>query len=171
MTLRHAQGNRVSPTMGRLKQAVRRAIALCGGIEGAAATVEKSTAHVGRWNALSEESLPTLGDVLAIDEIAVAQGKVPAILAKLAAELGHVCIRLPEPGCGTDAVTAAMIEASAEFGDVATTLRDATADGTIDGHDPELIVAQIDEAIASLARMRAMLVSPGIVPIQHGRAC
>jgi hypothetical protein len=151
-----------SPTSGRLKQAVRRAIHLCGGIEGAAATVEKSPSQVGRWNALGEPDLPTLGDALMLDEIAVAAGAVPAILAKLASELGHVCIRLPDPAHGADAVVSAMIAASAEFGDVATALRDATADGAIDGREPELIVEQIDQATAALARMRAMLVRPAV---------
>ncbi|MGX7926485.1 phage regulatory CII family protein [Tsuneonella sp. HG094] len=144
----------------RLKQAVRRAIAACGGIEGAAATVEKSTSHVGRWNSRNDGDLPTLGDALLLDEIAVMGGKVPAILSKLASELGHVCIRLPEALPGADAVTLAMIDASAEFGDVATALRDATADGAIRGGEPEAIVQQIDEAMASLARMRALLVTP-----------
>lgn len=154
----------------RLKQAVRRGIALCGGIEGTAATVEKSTSHVGRWNSLTEDSFPTLPDAHAIDEIAVAQGQVPPILSKRAFELGYVCIRLPEASRGADRVTEAMIEASAEFGDVATALRDATADGKIEGREPELIVAQIDEAIASLSRMRALLVSPQVVPVheRHG---
>lgn len=144
----------------RLKQAVRKGIHACGGIEGAAATVEKSTSQVGRWNALGEADLPTLGDALAIDEIAVAHGKVPAILAKLASELGHVCIRLPSAQPGADAVTLAMIDASAEFGDVATALRDATANGSIDGSEPEAIVQQIDEVQAALTRMRALLVRP-----------
>lgn len=141
----------------RLKQAVRKAVALCGGIEGAAATVEKSSSTIGRWNSLNDLDLPTLGDALALDEIAVAQGRVPPILAKLASELGHVAIRLPEVSGGDDAVTAAMIGASAEFGDVATALRDATADGEISGREPERIVEQIDEAIAALARMRGLL--------------
>ena len=154
----------------RIKQAVRRAIALCGGIEGAAATVEKSSTHVGRWNALNEDSYPTLPDAQALDEIAVAQGKVPAILSKMAAELGHVCIRLPDAPHGSDRVTEAMIAASAEFGDVATALRDATADGNIDGGESGAIVEQIDQAIASLSHMRVLLVAPEIVSIAQGKA-
>ena len=147
----------------RLKQATRKAIGLAGGIEGAAATVEKSTSQVGRWNALAEPDLPTLGDALMLDEIAVAHGRVPAILSKYASELGHVCIRLPEALPGADAVTAAMIDCSAEFGDVATALRDATANGKIDADESEMIVQQIDELFASAARMRALLVKPAAV--------
>lgn len=160
----------MTPALARIKRAVRAGISLCGGIDGAGATADRSRSVAGDWNNLSHPAFPPLDCALAIDEVAVAQGKVPAILSKYAAELGHVCIRLPELAHGTDAVTAAMIAASAEFGDVATTLRDATADGKIDGRDPELIVAQIDEAIASLSRMRAMLVSPEIVPLAPGRA-
>lgn len=154
----------------RLKQAVRKAIALCGGIDGAAATVEKSPSHVGRWNCLNDADLPTLGDALALDEIAVAGGRVPPILTKLASELGHVAIRLPRALFGSDAVTAAMISASAEFGDVAAALRDATADGEISGREPDQIVEQIDEAIAALAQMRALLSpqKPAVREVKHG---
>ena len=150
----------------RLKQAVRKAIHACGGIDGAAATVEKSPSQVGRWNARNEPDLPTLGDAMLLDEIAVINGEVPQILAKLASELGHVCIRLPEAPAGVDEITAAMIDASAEFGDVATALRDATADGAINGDDPDRIIEQIDQVCAALARMRALLAKPASsVPI------
>jgi hypothetical protein len=139
-----------------LKKAVRAAIDRAGHIKGAVDATEKSNATVGRWHARNEPDLPNLGDALALDEVAVIKGERAEILHRYAAELGHVAIRLPEPGQGGDALTSALIEASAEFGDVAAELRDATRDGTVNPRERERIVEQIDEAMTSLARMRAL---------------
>lgn len=143
----------------RLKRGVRAAIHACGGIDGAAATVRKGSSTVGRWNSTSDPDLPTLGDAFDIDEIAVIEGRAPAILTALAAELGHVAIRLPDAGQGEDAVTGAMIAASAEFGDIATRLRDALADGDFSRIDRESVAAEIDDAQAALARMKALVLA------------
>ena len=145
--------------LARIKRAVRSAIHGCGGIDGAAATVDKSRSLVGSWHNTNQDDLPTLGDAFAIDEIAVIEGRSPAILNAYAAELGHVAIRLPDFGQGEDAVTGAMIDASAEFGDVATTLRDATRDGTLSPAEREAVAAEIDQAQAALARMKALVLS------------
>ena len=139
----------------RLKRAVRGAIKTCGGIDGGAATVGKCRSHVGSWNNRNQQDLPTLGDALALDEVAVIDGKRPEILHTFAAELGHVAICLPELGGCEEAIMAAMIDASAEFGDIAQHLRDATRNGSpLTLREREGLVEQIDEAHASLARMR-----------------
>lgn len=148
----------------RLKRAVRAAIHTAGGIDGAAATVDKSRSLAGNWNNLNLPDTPCLADGLALDEVAVALGERPAILGALAAELGHVAIRLPDAGLGEDAVTGALIAASAEFGDIASEVRDATRDGALSDKERDRIVEQIDEAMASLAKMRA------VVGAEPGRA-
>ena len=153
----------MTPSHGRLKRAAREAVQICGAKDGAAATVGKSPSLAGSWNNLSDPALPTIGDALMLDEVAVAQHLRPPLLFALAAELGHVAIRLPEPGAGDDALTASLIEASAEFGDVAAELRDATRDGRVNGRERERIVVQVDEAIASLVRMRALAAGEGTV--------
>lgn len=90
-----------------------------------------------------------------MDRVAIAQDRVPPILARYAAELGHACFRLPDAGAGDDALTCALIAASAEFGDVAHEVRDATRDGEVNPRERRRIVTAIDEAIAALVQMRA----------------
>ena len=156
--------------LARLKRGVRAAITACGGIDGAAATIAKSRSLVGSWNNCNQQDLPTLGDALAIDEIAVIEGQTPAILNAYASELGHVAIRLPDPGLGEDAVTAAMIDASAEFGDIATRLRDAFADHHFDAAEREAVATEIDQAQAALAHMKMLVLAeraPRAVPIRE----
>lgn len=149
----------------RLKRAVRGAIHNCGGIDGGAVTVGKCRSHVGSWNNLNQQDLPTLGDALALDQIAVIEGKRPEILHTFAAELGHVAICLPDLGGCEESVMGAMIDASAEFGDIAQHLRDATRDGSpLNRREREGVAQQIDEAQASLARMRLLLLADGGEP-------
>lgn len=145
------------PDFGRLKRAIRTAISLNGGIDGAAATAGKSHTLAGNWHNLNQADTPVLVDAIALDEIAVSQGKAPPILAAYAAVLGHVAIRLPDPGCAGDALTGALIEASAEFGDVAGAVRDATRSGQVGPKDRDNIIQQIDEAHAALAKLRAVV--------------
>lgn len=144
----------------RIKRGVRGAIAACGGIEGAAATIGKSASLVGTWNNRNDCSTPTLSDALAMDEIAVIEGRVPAILTAMAVELGHVVIRLPECAADGDTVTDALVDASAEFGDIATTLRDRTAcDGVLDRADTEALCREVDEAIVKLVTLKSIALS------------
>ncbi|WP_370179935.1 phage regulatory CII family protein [Alteriqipengyuania sp.] len=145
---------------GRLKRATRASIALCGGIDGARATVDRvGRTQVGNWNNLNHPDLPMLHDALALDEIAIAEGRVPPILAGYASELGHVAIRLPDPDMGTDAVTGAMIAATAEFGEVAVRLRDAVADSDFKPMERDEVAREIDEAQAALARLKALVLA------------
>lgn len=141
----------------RLKQAVRSAIHACGGIEGAAATVEKSTSQVGRWNSLNDADLPTLGDALLLDEIALAAGKVPPILAKLARELGHVVIRLPEAAHGEQALPVHVMQLVEEVGDVSHRVRDALADGTVREREAAAIETELDELIDKAVQARVFV--------------
>lgn len=145
------------PVLGRLKQAVKVAVSNCGGVDGAAATTEKSRALAGNWHNLNQPDTPVLADVLQLDEISISQGKRPPILSALAAELGYVAIRLPDVEIGVDALTGALIDASAEFGDIAHAVRDATRDGAVKAKERDRIIQQIDEATASLAVLRAVV--------------
>lgn len=140
----------------RFKQAVRAAISLSGGIEGAAATVERSSSLAGTWNNVNDEALPSIGFAFALDAVAVAQGERPPILSALAAEMGHACIRLPDAPEGADALAEAMIDVSAEVGEIAGELREATRDGVIIPSEAARIMSRIDDAHASLAQMRAI---------------
>lgn len=145
-----------SPTHGRIKRAVRTAISICGGVEGAAATVGKCKSSAGNWNALAQPDTPVVADALALDEIAVSQGKSPAILFALAAELGHVAVRLPDANCEGEMLPA-LTEASAQFGDIAHAICDATRTGFPKPAERDRIIFEIDEAHAALARLRAVV--------------
>lgn len=144
--------------LGRITRAVRAAIHANGGIDGAAATTGKARSTTGAWNNLNEPDLPTLGDVLALDEIALSVcGRAP-ILHALAAELGHVAISLPECAGEGEVVVLALADATGEFGDVAHAITAALRDGKIGGRDPAAIISEIDDAQAKLAQLRALVV-------------
>lgn len=141
------------PAVARLKRAVMRAIELNGGIDGAAATAERKRSVAGDWHNRNHAAFPPLDCAFALDEVAVIQGQYPPILSAFAAALGHVVVRLPEAG-GDDALTHALIECSAEFGDVAQEVREATRDGEVSPRERERIITAIDEAITALVAMR-----------------
>lgn len=147
--------------MARIKRGVRAGIDRCGGVDGAAATAERCRSVAGDWHNLNHKAFPPLDCAFALDEVMVAMGQRPELLSAYAAELGHVCIRLPEGGHGEHALSAGLIAASAEFGDIASEVRDATRDGTISARERGRIVAQIDEAMASLASLRALAEAEG----------
>lgn len=150
----------MTPALARIKRKVRQAIELSGNIDGAAATAERKRSVVGDWHNLAHPAFPSLDRALALDEVAISRGAVPPILAGYAAELGHVAFRLPElPGAadGPAEIGRALIEASAEFGDVAGEVRDATRDGNVCVGDGKRIVAAIDQALVALVRMRALV--------------
>ncbi len=140
--------------LARLKRAVIRAIDMNGGIDGAAATAERKRSVAGDWHNRNHAALPPLDCVFALDEVAVIEGQHPPILTALAAALGHVVVRLPHGGQADDALTHALIEASAEFGDVAHEVREATRDGEVSPRERERIISAIDEAITALVAMR-----------------
>lgn len=147
-------------SLARLKSAVRRAIGLNGGIDGAAATAQRRRSVAGDWNGQNTGVYPPLDCAFLLDEVAVISGQHPPILTALAAELGHVVIRLPECG-GDDQLAHALIDASAEFGDVAQEVREATRDGSVSPRERERIVSAIDEAITALVVMRNGLEAEG----------
>lgn len=150
----------MTPALARIKRAVREAVSRCGGVDGAGATAGRCRSVAGDWNNLNAPAFPPLDCALALDEVAIATQRPPAILSALAAELGHACFRLPDAGIGGDALTGAMIEASAEFGDIAAEIRDATRDGAVSERERQAITAQVDEAMAALARLRALCAGP-----------
>lgn len=149
-----------SPALARIKRHVRRAVELCGGVDGAAATAERCRSVAGDWANLNHRAFPPIDCALALDEVTVALANgtaVPPILSAYAAELGCVAIRLPGAVHGDSALVTAMISASAEFGDVASEVRDATRDGEVTPAERMRIVEAIDEAMTALVELRQMV--------------
>lgn len=157
-----------SASIARLKRAARDAIHHCGGIDGAAATVERSHSTVGDWNNINHRAFPPLDCAFALDEVAVARGLRPELLHRYAAELGFTVTQLLDLGSGLESLTSALIAASAEFGDIAAEVRDATRDGEVNLSERDRIVAQIDEAQASLAKLRAVVTGAPVRAVTGG---
>ena len=135
---------------------VRPAITANGGVDGAAATVDKHRSHAGRWLNRNVPDQPTLPDAYALDEVALAElGRAP-ILEACAAELGYVAIRLPGEQGHEDCIVLSLAEAAAEFGDVANAITDAVRDHKRTPKENARIVREIDEAQARLSRLRLL---------------
>lgn len=143
--------------LGRLKRAVRTAIGLNGGIDGAGATTGRARQTTGGWNNLNDSALPTLDSAVALDEVAIANGHRPEILCAMAGELGQVVIALPHAIGSHDDLVLQMAEATGDFGDVANALTRALANHKIEGGEDAIIGAQIDEALQALTRLRALV--------------
>jgi len=148
---------------GFLKRGVIRSLDAIGGIAGGMKASGKQHATVGRWHNRNDADLPSLGDALAIDDIALASGGRAEILRALAAELGHAVFQLPDSAEGEDALMARLAEATSEFGDVAQAIVDALRDGRRGARENMAIAIQIDEAIGALVLLRALAVGHGDV--------
>lgn len=146
----------MNPALARIKRAVREAVADCGGVDGAAATAGRKRSVAGDWNNLNHDAFPPLDCALALDEVCVAREARPAILFAYAAEMGHVCVRLPDARA-EGGLNDALIDASAEFGEISAEVREATKDRKVCAKDRDKIIPQIDHAMASLARLRAVV--------------
>lgn len=131
--------------LGRVKRAVRAAVALCGGIDGAAATAGRSRSTTGDWNNLNQAVFPTLDSVLALDEIAVARGELPPMTCALARELGGLFVphidSMADEGSGPGLV----MQLAMRLGEVSGLTGQAIAnDGVIDAEEAEGILRGLD---------------------------
>lgn len=158
--------------VARLKRAVRAAIHACGGIDGAAATVDKSRSLVGNWNNLNQGDMPTLGDALAIDEIAIAAGKRPEIASALARELGGVFLPLPRTDGASAPLAMRVIELAKELGDVSARIGEALADGEVTPREANAAEAEVDDLIERACALRGELLrlqATVVVPVRSGQ--
>lgn len=140
------------------KLAVRRAIKAGGGIEAVAAALNLSTSTVGRWNNINDETLPNRAHRIELDELSMLCGGRAHILEAQATQLGHVAFCLPAGFGGCEAATMQLSEATAQFGDIAREMVAALSDGRIDAGEEACIAARIDATLASLVRLRAIVV-------------
>lgn len=143
----------MNPDLATIRRGIRAGIHSGGGIVAVAVALGLGDSTVGEWHAREKSVIPKIEHAFAIDEIAVSLGRRPEVMTAWGRALGYVCIPLPQP-CGDDALTHALIEASAEFGDVAQEVREATRDGEVSPRERERIITAIDEAITALVAMR-----------------
>lgn len=143
----------------RIKQAVRRAISLSGGIDGAAATAGRQRSVVGDWNNLSHAALPNLDCALSLDEVAVATGNAPPIVSALARALGGLFVPHLDAEADEDTLPGEVMKLAKEFGELAASVSTGLADGEFSESDAEAALAELIEVELVAARLRAMLMA------------
>lgn len=144
-----------------LKVATRAAIAECKGIQGAAATANRADSTAGLWNNLSKPDLPPIDCALALDEIAVANGKAPPITGTMARLLGLILIEPPEGEAQPGDVLAMMGDFAVASGALHRALCLAQADGEFNDDEKRELRGLIDAAQTDLAELDAALTSGG----------
>ena len=122
----------MSAALARIKRAVRGAVALAGGVDGAGATAGRCRSVAGDWNNLNSPVFPPLDCGFALDEVALAQGMAPPIVTALSRELGGVFVALPEVGGAGDGIAGALLEIMDEVGQLAGGVRNSLSDGRCD---------------------------------------
>lgn len=149
----------MTPELARVKRAVKGAVELCGGVDGAAATTGKGRSTCGRWINRNDADTPTLESALALDSIAVGMGHEPPIVAAMAREVGGAFLRLPEAPSINSEWFERLGRFSSEVGDTMRGIASALADGKFDAAEREEQIKQIDEVLAVGAEIRAALTS------------
>lgn len=141
----------MSPALARIKRGVRGAISLCGGVDGAGATAERSRSVAGDWNALNHRAFPPLDCALALDEVAIAAGNAPPIASALARELGGVFVSLPAAGATPDDLVANLLDVMDRAGQLASGVRISMSDGHCDADERAELRRLLGELCASAA--------------------
>lgn len=142
---------------GRLKRAVRDAIHICGGVDGAAATAERSRSVAGDWNNLSHAAFPPLDCAMAIDEIAVSRGMLPPITTALAREMGGVFVPHIDAIADEGTLSGMVMRLSKELGDLAGSMAQALADGDINSTEAEGSLKELEDMSRLIAQLRGQL--------------
>lgn len=147
----------LSPEMVPVKQAVRAAISLLGGIDGVVPIVERQRSTVGRWNNINDCDLPTLDAAIAIDQALVATGRKPLIAAKMARVLGASLVA----GAGEGECAVTLLSAHTaivrEGGDLQVAMAEALSDGNIDGKERQRIRSEIADNVDALHALDKLL--------------
>lgn len=145
------------PTAARarmLKAASGELIALLGGIEGAAATLERGKSVVGRWvNRSDGDHWLGIADLAALEGVA-GRPVVTELLCKLAGGLfvPHIDLAADE---GSPAWL--VMQLSKELGEVSGEVAAALADGVVKAEEAETILAQLDDLDTVSAQLRRLL--------------
>ncbi|MDP3550630.1 MAG: hypothetical protein Q8R81_09555 [Novosphingobium sp.] len=144
---------------GRIKRAVRHAVHLCGGVDGAAATAERGRSVAGDWNNLNHAAFPPADCALALDEIAVAAGQLPPITSALARELGGVFVPNIDVLADEGSIAGMVMGLSKELGDVAGSISAALADGKVSPLEADAALGELHDMTRKAAQLCAALES------------
>lgn len=136
---------------GQMKRAVRAAVDLCRGCRGAAEASGRSKTTAGEWNNLNHPAFPPLDCAIAMDEMAVAQGRRPEIAHAYAHALGGVFLALPDGEANDGPVAAGLIVLVREFGELCAATGEGLADGSLRPHELMRILTEGREVQTELA--------------------
>ena len=141
---------------GSLKQATARLLDANGGPQGAAEGCRVTAGMLFKYTDPNDENRLRFMPADIVRHLEQRCGE-PIVTRFLAAEAGHVLVRLDLP---TDiaALPPALAKAAAEASDVYRVAARALMDGSVDARDAARLVAEIDEAITAFATMRALVV-------------
>lgn len=137
-----------------LKQASAQLVTQLGGIEGAAATLEKGKSVVGRWvNRNDADHLINVADLAALEAIA-ARPLVTETLCKLAGGIfvPHVDLAADEGTLGW-----LVMQLSKELGELSGEIAQALADGVVTPTEAKRAMAQLDDLDRVSAQLRGLL--------------
>lgn len=137
-----------------LKAATGELVALLGGIEGAAATLERGKSVVGRWaNRNDAEHWIGVADLAALEAVA-GRPVVTELLCKLAGGLfvPHIDLAADEGTVGW-----LVMRLSKELGEVSGLVAEALADGDICAGEASGVLAMLDALDVGSHQLRAVL--------------
>jgi hypothetical protein len=137
-----------------LKRATADLVQALGGIEGAAASLEKGKSVVGRWTCRNEPAhFIGVGDLADLEALA-ARPFVTEYLCKLN---GGIFVPHIEHGADPGTLGFLVMRLSKELGDLSGEVATALADGAMDQAEAKRALAELDQLVVAAAQVRAAL--------------
>ena len=139
-----------------LKALASRLITAAGGVENATPVVRVNGSALSKYQSTAEpfadHFMPL--DVVASLTLDTVERAGPIVARHFAAMTGHAVVALPRPLAGEG--HRALAETARETGDVLAAAATALADGRIDSGESKAIIAECDQAIEALLRLKAL---------------
>lgn len=147
-----------TPQQARAKRVSRTAVEICGG-QHAVAAIDgmPGKSQVGRWQSLNDPDLPRIDYAIAMDQIAVAEGREPPFATLFAAEAERVLIAPPTAEQGRASWLGRMGALASASGALQSEFCDALRDGMMCDRDREDLRAEIRRMMTELAATDAAL--------------
>lgn len=136
-----------------LKVATRALVVLCGGGDGAAATLGARQQRMSDCGNINTADFLRLDEIAALEDVA---GDWP-ITRALAKRAGCVLLQLPDLPVCAESLIEVTTEIVRETADVMTEMSSLFVDGRVTGTESARFSGQIDEAITALMKARALV--------------
>lgn len=147
-----------TPQQARAKRVSRTAVEICGG-QHATAAIDgmPGKSQVGRWQSLNDPDLPRIDYAIAMDQVAVAEGREPPFATLFAIEAERVLIAPPAAEPGRAGWLARMSALATTSGELHGEFCQALADGSLCDRDREELRGEIMRLMTELAAADAAL--------------